>query len=60
MDAGHSGRSRHAVRGAETSDGGWRVTGVGKFQLDVVPCRNRRWGEGYSIDGNYPFSITKK
>ena len=43
---GHISRSRHAERGAETSGGGWRVAGAGKFQVDDIPLRERRWGAG--------------
>ena len=43
-DAGNSKRRRHAAWGAETSSGGWRVTGVGNVQVDGVPRQERRWG----------------
>ena len=42
-DAGNSGRSRHVVQVTEMSGGGWRVAGLGKVQVDGVPCRERRW-----------------
>ena len=40
----HGGRIRHAAQGAEVSGGGWRLVGVGKVKVDVVPCRERRRG----------------
>ena len=45
-DAGYGVRSRHTERGAETSDGGWRVEGTGKLYVENVPLRERRWGTG--------------
>ena len=46
MYAGHSGRCRHAARGADTSVGGWQVAGVGKVQVGNVTHQDRRWGVG--------------
>ena len=43
MDAGHGGRRRHAVRGTDTSGGGWRMTGVVEFQVDNITLREMRW-----------------
>ena len=43
-DAGYGGRSRHVARGADMTVGGWRVEGVGKFQVDIVLRRKRRCG----------------
>ena len=30
--------------------GGWRVTGMGEFQVDNAPRRERRWVAGVQID----------
>ena len=40
---GHGGRIRHATRGADTSGGGWKVTGTVNVQVDGVPRMERRW-----------------
>ena len=41
-DSGH----RHAVWGAETRGGSWRVAGVGYVQVYEGLLRERRWGVG--------------
>ena len=46
MDVVNGDRCRHRARGAEMSDGGWRVAGVGDVQADSVPLRDRRGGAG--------------
>ena len=38
---GHSGRSRHAVQGAETTVRGWQVSGVEEFWVDDIPLQER-------------------
>ena len=45
-DAGHSGGSRHAARGAETSGGDLWVVGGYKVQVYNNTCRERMWGAG--------------
>ena len=40
------GRSRKAVRVAETSSRGCQGVGVDNIQVDNVPLRERSWGEG--------------
>ena len=43
MDVLNSSRRRHAVLGAESSDGRWRVEVVYDVQVNKVSCRERRW-----------------
>ena len=43
---GKGSRCRHAARGAETSNGIWRVASVGDIQVDRAPIRERIWGAG--------------
>ena len=47
---GNGSSSRHAARGTETSDGGWRVAGVGDVQVGGASHWERRWGEGANIE----------
>ena len=46
MGAGHDVRIRHVERDEEASDRGWRVAGLAEVQVENVPLRERRWGEG--------------
>ena len=48
-DTGNGGRRRHAEQGADTSEGGWRVTGVRNGQVDDTPGWERRLGTGVYI-----------
>ena len=39
-------RLKHAVHGAETSGGIWKVVDVGNVQVGGAPHWERRWGVG--------------
>ena len=42
----NGGRCRPAERGTETSDGGWRMEGVGNVQVGGASRQERRFGGG--------------
>ena len=40
----HGSRRRHAARGSDTSDGGWRLVRANDVHVDGVLRQERRWG----------------
>ena len=46
---GHSDRYRHTAQGAETSGGGWWVSGAGDVQVGGAVIQESRWGAGANI-----------